>query len=391
VEKPVVKQSVLKKPVSLGLVLCLIALSGCLPGRKRGAEALTQGSDDLKKFDNSLSFNNVVLEQANDDGKLLWKIKAQKASYSKDQKNAAVEKPEGELYQDGKVIFKLVADKAEVIQDGKSVQIKGQITATDLRDGTILKGNEIEWKPAEDVLFVRNKFTGVRQQMTIAGDEGKFLSRKREAEVKGKVVTAEAKDQNLKVQGTELKWFLEKQVIVADKPLTVDRAPKDKPVDHASADKGSVDMKAKIATLTQNAKLNAPAQNLNVSSNQLIWDMNKQEINAPLSLTLITPQINLTADKGRLDMQQKQAYLNGKVRGTSQNQAAIAADAATWNLTTQAFTADGNINYSQPSPPANLVGTKAFGTLQDQQVTVTGGPEGDNRVVTEIVLPPPKQ
>lgn len=387
-----VKQSVVKKPVSLLLVVCLLALSGCMPGgRKRGAETLTQGSDDLQKFDNSLSFNNVVLEQANDDGKLLWKIKAKKASYSKDQKNAAVEKPEGEFFQDGKPVFQLTAEKAEVIQDGKSIQVKGQIVAKDLRDGTILKGNEIEWKPAEDILLVRNKFTGQRQQMTIAGDEGKFLSRKREAEVKGKSVIAEVKDQNLKVVGTEMKWFLEKQLIVADKPLAVDRAPKDKPVDKASADKGTVDFKAKIATLSQNAKLNAPGQNLNVTSNQLIWDMTKQEVNAPLALTIITPQINLSADKGRLDMQQQQAYLNGKVRGTAQNQAVIGADAATWNLTTQAFTADGNITYSQPSPAANLVGTKASGTLQDQQVTVTGGPEGDNRVVTELLLPPPKQ
>jgi lipopolysaccharide export system protein LptC len=359
-----------------------------MPNRSRTADALNKGTDDLKKFDNSLSFNNVILEQADDAGKLLWKIKAAQASYSKDQKNAAVKKPEGEFFQDGKAVFKLIAEQAEVIQDGKSIQVKGQIVATDLRDGTILKGNEIEWKPGEDLLVVRNKFTGTQKTVTISGDEGKFLSRKHEADITGKVVTAEAKDQNLKVQTTQLKWFLDKQVIVADKPLQIDRTPKDKPADRATADKGNVDLKAKVAKLSQNAKIFSGAQNVNMAGNELVWETDKQQISAPQPLTIIGPQINLAANTGRLDLPKQQAFLNGNVHGTAQNQATIAADAVTWNLTTQAFTANGNVTYHQPSPLVNLVGTQASGTMLDQQVTVTGGPEGDNRVVTEIVPPP---
>ncbi len=359
-----------------------------MPNRSRTADALNKGTDDLKKFDNSLSFNNVILEQADDAGKLLWKIKAAQASYSKDQKNAAVKKPEGEFFQDGKAVFKLIAEQAEVIQDGKSIQVKGQIVATDLRDGTILKGNEIEWKPAEDLLVVRNKFTGTQKTMTIAGDEGKFLSRKREADITGKVVTLDAKDQNLKVQTTQLKWFLDKQVIIADKPLQIDRTPKDKPADKATADKGNVDFKAKVAKLSQNAKVFSGAQNVNMTGNELVWETDKQQISSPQPLTIVGPQINLAANTGRLDLPKQQAFLNGNVHGTAPNQAAIAADAVTWNLTTQAFTANGNVTYHQPSPLVNLVGTQASGTMLDQQVTVTGGPEGDNRVVTEIVPPP---
>jgi LPS export ABC transporter protein LptC len=138
-------------PMYRSLILIpLILLTACLPNRSRTADTLTQGSNDIQKFDNSLKFSNVTLEQADEKGKLWWKVKAAEATYSKDKKTATVEKPEGELYQDGKPIFKIAAAKGEVIQDGKSIMLRGQITATDLKDGTILQGQEIEWKPTED-------------------------------------------------------------------------------------------------------------------------------------------------------------------------------------------------------------------------------------------------
>jgi len=62
------------------------------------------------------------------------KVKAEEAIYSKDKKLAQVRKPTGELFQDGKPVYQITAQQG-TIQDGKQLFLKGQIVATDLRNG----------------------------------------------------------------------------------------------------------------------------------------------------------------------------------------------------------------------------------------------------------------
>jgi lipopolysaccharide export system protein LptA len=106
----------------------------------------------------------------------------------------------------------------------------------------------------------------------------------------------------------------------------------------------------------------------------------------PITLVNMAQQVTLTGDRGDLNIPQQKATLTGNVKGLSlQNQANVSADNLVWFLQTQSFEATGKINYQQVNPPFNLVGTRASGTLQTQEVEISGGPEGDNRVVTEIV------
>jgi LPS export ABC transporter protein LptC len=393
------------------LLVCLIPIAACGPNRNRSAETLAQGSNDVQKFDNSLKFSNVTLEQADEKGKLWWKVKAAQATYSKDQKIAAVDQPAGELYQDGVAVFKIAGTKGEVIQDGKSIVLRGDITATDLKDGTILQGQEIEWKPSEDKLFVRKKFIGNHKQMRISGDEGQFITRLREAEVKGNVIAdiqqtpavpppaiygppapvapaIDPKAPRMRMQTTLLKWQITNQLITADQPLKIERVINTKITDRASAGKGSYSMKTATATLNQDAQVFVQAQNTQLKSNELVWDTKQQFVNANQPVTIVSEsqKVTMNADRGKLNIPAQNAVLTGNVKGLSlQNQATVGADNLTWFLNKQSFEATGNIRYQQTTPPFTLAGTKAVGTLQDQQVEISGGPEGDNRVVTEIV------
>jgi LPS export ABC transporter protein LptC len=393
------------------LLLCLIPIAACGPNRNRSAETLAQGSNDVQKFDNSLKFSNVTLEQADEKGKLWWKVKAAQATYSKDQKIAAVDQPAGELYQDGVAVFKISGTKAEVIQDGKSIVLRGDITATDLKDGTVLQGQEIEWKPNEDKLFMRKKFIGNHKQMRISGDEGQFITRLREAEIKGNVIAdiqqtpsvpppaiygppapvapaIDPKAPRMRMQTTLLKWQITNQLVTADQPLKIERVINTQITDRASAGKGNYNMKTATATLNQDAQVFVQAQNTQLKSNELVWDTKQQFVNANQPVTIVSEsqKVTMNADRGKLNIPAQNAVLTGNVKGLSlQNQATVGADNLTWFLNKQSFEATGNIRYQQTTPPFTLAGTKAVGTLQDQQVEISGGPEGDNRVVTEIV------
>lgn len=363
--------------LNLALITLLVGASGC-GSRNRTAEQLTQETQGAQKFDNNLTFNNVTLEQANEKGQLWWRVTAKQAVYAKDQKNATVQEPRGELFQDGKPVFKIEAQKSEIQQDGKSIVLKGQITAIDVRDNSILKGNEMEWRPTEDVLIIRNGFNGDHKQVQLAAKEGRFFTRDRRVEVTGQIV-AQVKEPSLQMRGERLTWRIQDQKIASDRPIQVDRYENKQVTDRGSADLADVDLKAKIVTLRQNARIALKQSNAQISGNALSWNINQKTLTASEPITIVNSaqQVTLTANQGSMQIDQQIADLIGNVRGVGEkNQSRLSADRVRWYSATQQFEASGNVSYQQNNPPFNIAGPQASGKLDSQQVAVTGNESG---------------
>lgn len=369
--------------LQLGLVVLLVGLPACGgPKKSQTADKLAQDSSAVQSFDNNLTFNDVTLEQVDEKGRLLWKVKAKQARYSKDQKVATVQGPAGELYQDGKAVYKIQAQSGEVRKDGQTILLKGQIVATDIQSGAIVKGNELEWQPKVDLLLVRNNITGTHPQVQATAKEAKVYSRSRRMEFFGQVA-ATSKDPALGFKSEHLIWEMAKQLIVVDKPVQIDRYVGAVVSDRAVADQAEVQLKNKVATLKQNAQLSIADPPLQIASNSLVWNLNDQTVVSDQRVDVLhrEQQVALTANQGRGDLEPRIFYLTGNVQGNGQrNQSQLAADNLTWYIPTQQIEATGNVVYSQANPPFNLKGPKASGTLQDQNIVVSGG-----RVVTEII------
>lgn len=370
-------------PLQLGLIILLLGLSGCGgPKKSQTADKLAQDSSAAQNFDNNLTFNDVTLEQVDEKGQLLWKVKAKQARYSKDQKIANVQSPSGELFQDGKAVYKIQAQTGEVQKDGQIILLKGQIIATDIQSGAIVKGNELEWQPKVDLLWVRNNVTGTHPQVQATAKEAKAYSRARRMEFSGQVA-AISKDPALGFKSEHLIWEIAKQLVVVDKPVQLDRYVGTVVSDRAVADQAEVQLKTKVATLKQNAKVSVADPPLEIASNFLVWNLNDQTVVSDQRVDVLhrEQQVALTANQGRGELEPRIFYLTGNVQGNGQrNQSQLAADQLTWFIPTQQIEATGNVVYTQADPPFNLKGPKASGTLQDQNIVVSGG-----RVVTEII------
>ena len=383
-----IKKPNLNRAIALNLLLItlLTGTGGCF-NRNQAADKLKEDTKEIQRFDSNLTFNDVTLEQADDKGKLWWKVKAKQASYSKDQKNAVIEDPKGELYQDGKPVFQIAAQKGEVKGDGKSILLKGAIVATDLRDGTILKGDELEWRPTEDVLFVRNNVTGTHKQMQFSAQEGRVLTRARTMELFRQVV-ASSKTPELQIRTEHLTWDVKGEKVMGDRPIQFDQYKNNVLTDRGSADKADVDLKAKTVNLQQNARLDSNEKGVQVSSNSLLWNLDAQTLASSQPITIVNSpqQVTLNANEGQMDLQKNTVDLVGNVRGAGQkNQSKLDADRVLWFITTQQFEATGNVSYRQENPPFSLSGPRASGKLDDQQVAVNGG-----RVELQIT-PQPQQ
>jgi LPS export ABC transporter protein LptC len=347
----------------------------------------SSSGSDAGLIDPSLKLDDLVLEQAGDDGQLLWKLKAKKATYNRDKKEGEILDLSGELYQDGKPAFKISAKKGSIVGDGKILMLKDNIVAVAIKDGVELKGNEMEWKPKEDVMTIKNKFTATHKKMNLEAKEGEYFSRKRQANLSGAIV-ANVKEPKLKLQTEKLTWLLEPETIESNSPIAIERTPEQGIVDRAKAEKGSYNLKTNVAKLETNVTIAMAKPNLNVTGQELTWDTKQQIIMAPKPMTAYSPadQVTISGDRGEVRLKERIAYLNQNVKGSSQkNQSNISTDQLTWFLDSQTFEAEGNIVYRQASPAANLVGKTAKGNLNTQDVTISGGNEPDNRVIIDIV------
>ncbi|MBW4523042.1 MAG: LPS export ABC transporter periplasmic protein LptC [Scytolyngbya sp. HA4215-MV1] len=377
------KKNAFSQTVLLGLVLvaALMGLGACA-NRNHEVERLAKDASNTEDFDGSLTFNSVTLEQANEKGQLWWKVKAKKAIYSNDKKQAQIESPKGELFQDGKPIFEISAQKGEVQQDGKKIFLSGQIIATDVRDKLVLRGNELEWRPEEDLLIVRNKITGVHQQVQMSANEARAYSRKRQVEFLGQVVAVSQKPA-LQMRTEHLTWQIPQKRLTSDRPIQIVRFINGKPTDQALGDQAEVNLNAQTALLQQNAQLLLLDPPIQVASNSLLWNLGVQTVSSdqPVSVLNRQQQMMLTGNQGSFNLKQKTAQLVGNVQGIGQrNQSQLRSDLLDWNMTTEEFVAQGNVFYRQNNPAFNLKGPKAFGKIRDQTVVVSGG-----RVVTEII------
>jgi LPS export ABC transporter protein LptC len=373
----------LSKTIALGLIVMSlsVAIASCRPNN-RAAERLAEDSAAVQEIQSDLTFNNITLEQANEQGQVLWKVKAERATYSQDKEFAQIINPKGELFQDGKPIFRIQGQKGEVRQNGQTISLQGQIVATDTRSGAILRGDRLEWDPKQGILVVRNNLRGDHPQVKMTANQGRMYTREQRMELEGSV-TMISTNPDLRLQADRLTWNVKDNLVTSNGFTQIDRLQANRVIDTAKGNRGEFNLKTKIATLTQNAQLTLSDPPVQVSSNSIVWNMPSQTAvsNAPVTVVHRQEQVRLTANQGRLNMAQRIMYLTGNVQANGQrNQSQLKSDRLTWTIPNQTFVAEGNVNYRQVNPVVTVRGPRATGKLANQTIVVSGG-----RVVTEII------
>ncbi|MBD3883939.1 LPS export ABC transporter periplasmic protein LptC [Phormidium tenue FACHB-886] len=372
----------------LPLLLLVISTSACRQA-SRGADRLAEDSSAAQQVDTNLTFNNITLEQPDEQGRILWKVKAEEATYSPDQKVASVRNPDGEIYQDGKPIYHIQARQGEVEQNGDRIFLRGQVVATDIKSGAVLRGDELEWRPKPDTLIIRGNLRGTHPKLRLSANQAKLQNKQRRMDLSGQVIALTQQDPKARLQSDHIIWEMDKELVISDRPTQVQRIQDDKAIDQAEAKQAEANLATRTVTLRQDANLVLFDPPLQVASDLLIWELSKQTVSSPQPVRILhrQQQITATANQGQMDLKTKVGRLTGNVDAVDpRNQSQLAADRLTWNIPTQQMDAEGNISYSQADPPATLRGAKAAGRLDNKTMVVRGGADGgDGRVVTEIV------
>jgi LPS export ABC transporter protein LptC len=369
--------------VTLGLLL-LIAGCGRTPPPESDPPETSQTPET--EFEDRLTLDDVILEQANEAGQLLWRVEAQKASYSPDQRVAEVIKPSGELYQDGELLYKIEAQKGEVYQDSKRIVLRDKIIATDPNNGLVLRGEELEWTVEQEILIVRNGVSGDHEKINAIATEAQLFNKEKRAEFWNEVIVS-SKDPVVKLHTDHIIWYWEEDRLVSDKPLKIDRYQEQTITDRAVAEAGSVNLETQLASLKQNVQIAISEPPLKIGGQELNWNYQQQTLNSPQRITIIhqAEGVTFTANQGDGDLAKEVFQLQGNVLGVGQKrQAQLNTDQLTWYIPQQTFEASGNVIYRQTDPPLNLRGDTAVGELDNETIVVKSS-NSQGQVTTEFV------
>lgn len=371
------------------LLLILVVSGGGLVGCQSPESLETNISETetpSEEFDNTLTLDDVVLEQVDEDGKLLWQVEAEQASYSQDQKIATVIQPQGELFVDGQLRYEIEAQQGELHQDGQRLFLQNDIVAKDLENGIILRGQELEWIVSEEILIVRDGVTGEHEKMQAVATEVQLFNDDQRIEFWNQVVI-NFKEVGVQLRSDHIIWRWEEEKFIADRRVEIDRLENQVVTDRGVAKAASLDLTTQIATLKDNVQIALSDPPLQVASDELRWNYQEETLDSPKPITIIDRQEKLTfsGDRGWGDLDNQIFHLIGNVLGVGQkHEAQINADLVTWYVSQQTFKAEGDVIYRQIEPPMTLRGEIATGQFSTQTVVVTGKNQGD-RVITEIV------
>jgi lipopolysaccharide export system protein LptA len=316
----------------------------------------------------------------------LWKVRAQKGVYTPDRKTAKVTNLRGELYQDGQIVLQLSAKSGEVEQDGERVLLRGDVVAKETRNNLILSGQELEWRPKQDLLTISNNVRANHPQLQAKADRGRYWSRTQKMDLTGKKIVAVSQDPNAVLQTDKLIWLVKEQRAMANYPVQVQRYEGEQIIAQVRANKAALALDRKIITLQYNVQFNQVNPEIIANGERVAWHLKEEKIvvDQPLKIVHVKEQATFNANSGQLNLKSQVATLSGNARGiATQNQANLQADRLEWQMTNQEIVATGNVVYNQTNPQIKFTGTRGVGKLQDQSVVVTS--DRSKQVQTEII------
>lgn len=338
-----------------------------------------------EQIEEGLVLENATLEQSDEDGRVLWKINAEKAIYTRDKKLVKLENVKGDLYQDGNVVMQVTSKTGDIEEESQIIRLHQDIVAIDPRNQAIFKGQELEWRPQEDVAILSENVSGTNDNLEVKAQQGRYFSRTQQMQLEGKV-NGIAKEPPIQIQTEAVTWDIENKRVKSDVKLAIDRY-KDKTVtDRVVADKGEVNLATKIVILTNNVQLKANEPPVQVASNQAIWNVEARSVRSPQPIQVVhlAEKFTVTGNQGFIDLEDQVARFEGGIHGIStQQQANLYADSLVWEIPKQLLNAQGNVAYNQNDPPLELTGQQATAKLEAQSVKIASS-DRTGRVTTHI-------
>ncbi|MDX2271368.1 MAG: LPS export ABC transporter periplasmic protein LptC [Cyanobacteriota bacterium] len=303
---------------SLGLLLTMLA--ACAPPLPESNPSTTESV--AGSASPNLTYQNITLTESQPNGRILWKVSAQQATYDNEGVSASLETVAGEFYDPQNRAITMLADRGSVYPLDKRLELTGSVRVLSAHDQVEVQADRVEWLPEENLLTAT-----------------------------GQVIL----QQNLQAEGSASRWQLQSDrltVNFADQQITLANSSGE-PV------RGSVSQ-----------------PNLQVAATTVGFDLAQQSLQAQGSVEIVDPeqQLNLQGDRMTSPWPPQQIVVTGNVVGRSdKSQLRVEAGQMTWQVGSTVVEAQGNVAYQQPNQNLSVRGSSATINWQANTVAVRGG------------------
>ena len=363
-------------------------LSACQTNQNQPQNSQNEDPDSQfqRQVEQGLVLFNSTLEQSNSQGKILWRLKTDKATYSPDKKNAQLEKLTANLFSDDVLILQISADRGELRKDGQEIYLNQNIIAVDPRNQAELRGEEVVWFPEKNIMKITGS-KGIKanhEKLSVIAKQAKYNTESQTLELEKNIVATTNKPA-LQLKTQRLFWQIEQGKVFGNEKLNLVRLDEKNVTDQLNTNKAQIDLNKNIAIITGEVEYQSFEPLLQVATSKVIWFYGDRKMQSDNPITLVQPEekTTLTANQGTFDLISNQVDLKGGIYGESaENEAKIYADILNWNLNNQEMNATGNVVYQQVEPDLNVKGNKATGYLNSKNIIVTGN---NNEPVTTVI------
>lgn len=382
-------------------MVLIVALRTC-----GGSELANQGPGE--KIDAELTLQTVTLEQPDENGNLLWRLKAKAVKYTPDNQRAELTQLNGEFFQNGKTIYTVKADEGEVQQNGETLFLRGNLVVTSTEGELTLAGERLKWQPKQDLLVMGN-FKD--EALEDSGSESSDNAKDNTSDDLTNSAGSESGNSAGQAAQTESK---------ANVPADISQGPK-----LSKADLLDEERAKKAPVLGINPQMEAIAQIVSVSnknnrveltggvaakskaspwltfeSDQLTWLTEQELIQTEQPLTVEqyeadayeTVTDKIVGAKGSVQLAENIVTLSESVQLESFKQPLkVVSEAAVWDVDGETVVMDKPVNIEQPERKITASADSANLDLAQQVVYLTGnvranGEENDSRLQADSVV-----
>jgi LPS export ABC transporter protein LptC len=363
------------------LLLWILAACGSKPEVRNVSQTQTLRSES------QLSLSGTTIEESDENGQIVWKIKAKQIDYSPDRKVAKLEGLTGDLFENGKIVLQVSAAKGEVERGAEKIILKEKVIAIDTRSQAIIKSELAQWYPKKNLLVIPEKFTGDRPDISVSAQMGTYEAKLQKLNLKGNVI-ANHKNPKLQLKTEELVWEISQQQINGDRPLEIWRYQGKAIVDRLVGDRSRISLKDTLAVIENNVKLKSLKPNLEITTDILAWNYTTRLVIADKTVQIYdrTKDITLVGEQGQVDLERSIATLRNGTQAIDRRQSSqLNANNLVWYFDKNTLEAVGNIKYQQERPKLTLVGDQAMGNLKSNQIIVTSkqGKQVETKIIPE--------
>ncbi|MGC1217792.1 MAG: LPS export ABC transporter periplasmic protein LptC [Phormidesmis sp.] len=379
------------------VVVLVFALRACFSGNDLAI------NDPQEAVEAELTLSSVTLEQPDENGKLLWRLKAKSVTYAPDTQRADLVGLEGEFFQDGATVYTVEADRGEVLQNGNTLFLRGNLVAIAQENDLTLEGEKMKWMPKQDLL-VMGEFEDADIFDTAADQGGDEGSDKGSGEA-----DTETTDTNADLDRSELdRSEVEAREFAGSAPSAAGLAPS---LDQAPVTGFNPRIKAvarlmKVSNAENRVELTGGvlAQSkvspwLMLQSESLMWFTQQERVEAsqPLKVEQFgSKSYEVVSDRlvgasGQVELAENKATLKGGVQLDALTQPlTIRSEQAVWEMDDQTVEMNTPVDIKQPARQITAVANQAKMDLAAQVIYLTGdvqavGEKNDSRLAADSV------